>query len=68
MSATRRKGSRGGRAAARAGGPPASNALTWAESLASGEAAPGASALEWAEGLATDAKDNAAPSPWGAAA
>jgi len=65
MSATRRKGSRGGRAAARAGGPPASNALTWAESLASGEAAPGASALEWAEGLA---KDNAAPSPWGAAA
>ncbi|MFI2488390.1 hypothetical protein ACH47X_15865 [Promicromonospora kroppenstedtii] len=68
MSATRRKGSRGGRAAARAGGPPASNALTWAESLASGEAAPGASALEWAEGLAKDAKDDAAPSPWGAAA
>ncbi|MCP2263527.1 hypothetical protein ACFQHV_23175 [Promicromonospora thailandica] len=64
MSATRRKGSRGGRAASRAGGPPASNALTWAESLASGESAPGASALEWAEGLA--AKEPA-PSPWGSA-
>ncbi|WP_423462567.1 hypothetical protein ACO229_20000 [Promicromonospora sp. MS192] len=64
MSATRRKGSRGGRAASRAGGPPASNALTWAESLASGDPAPGASALEWAEGLA--AKEPA-PSPWGSA-
>lgn len=62
MSATRRKGSRGGRAASRAAGPPASNALAWAESLASGEPAPGASALEWAESLA--AKDQA-PSPWG---
>lgn len=62
MSATRRKGSRGGRAASRAAGPPASNALAWAESLASGEPAPGSSALEWAEGLA--AKD-ATPSPWG---
>ncbi|WP_285107668.1 hypothetical protein [Promicromonospora sp. MEB111] len=65
MSATRRKGSRGGRAASRAGGPPASNALTWAESLAAGEAAPGASALEWAEGLAQN--DTATPSPWGSA-
>jgi hypothetical protein len=65
MSATRRKGSRGGRAASRAGGPPASNALTWAESLAAGEAAPGASALEWAESLA---ESEPAPSPWGSAA
>ena len=65
MSATRRKGSRGGRAAPRAGGPPASNALTWAESLAAGEAAPGASALEWAESLA---ESEPAPSPWGSAA
>lgn len=65
MSATRRKGSRGGRAATRAGGPPASNALTWAESLAAGEAAPAASALEWAEGLAQN--DTATPSPWGSA-
>ncbi|MFJ3403192.1 hypothetical protein [Promicromonospora sp. NPDC090134] len=65
MSATRRKGSRGGRAASRAGGPPASNALTWAESLGAGEAAPGASALEWAEGLAQN--DTATPSPWGSA-
>jgi hypothetical protein len=65
MSATRRKGSRGGRAASRAGGPPASNALTWAESLAAGDAAPpGSSALEWAEGLA---ENDAAPSPWGSA-
>ncbi|MFC8801427.1 hypothetical protein ACFT2C_27150 [Promicromonospora sp. NPDC057138] len=64
MSATRRKGSRGGRAASRAGGPPASNALTWAESLAAGESAPGASALEWAESLA---ESEAAPSPWGSA-
>jgi hypothetical protein len=65
MSATRRKGSRGGRAASRAGGPPASNALTWAESLAAGDAAPpGSSALEWAEGLA---ENEAAPSPWGSA-
>lgn len=64
MSATRRKGSRGGRAASRAGGPPASNALTWAESLAAGEAAPGASALEWAESLA---ESEPAPSPWGSA-
>ena len=62
MSATRRKGSRGGRAASRAGGPPASNALTWAESLAAGESAPSASALEWAEGLA---ESEPAPSPWG---
>ncbi|WP_369370740.1 hypothetical protein AB1046_18405 [Promicromonospora sp. Populi] len=62
MSATRRKGSRGGRAASRAGGPPASNALTWAESLAAGESAPTASALEWAESLA---ESEAAPSPWG---
>ncbi|GHH69207.1 hypothetical protein [Promicromonospora soli] len=62
MSATRRKGSRGGRAASRAGGPPASNALTWAESLAAGDAARGSSALEWAEGLA---ENDAAPSPWG---
>lgn len=61
MSATRRKGSRGGRAASRAGGPPATNALTWAESLAAGEPAPGASALEWAEGLA---ESEQAPSPW----
>lgn len=65
MSATRRKGSRGGRAASRAGGPPATNALTWAESLAAGEPAPGASALEWAEGLTE--KDRA-PSPWGSGA
>lgn len=65
MSATRRKGSRGGRAASRAGGPPASNALTWAESLAAGEAAPGASALEWAEGLT---EKEPAPSPWGSGA
>ena len=65
MSATRRKGSRGGRAASRAGGPPASNALTWAESLAAGEAAPGASALEWAEGLT---ENEPAPSPWGSGA
>ncbi|MFI8526346.1 hypothetical protein ACIGB8_17945 [Promicromonospora sukumoe] len=64
MSATRRKGSRGGRAASRAGGPPASNALTWAESLAAGEPAPGASALEWAEGLAQNG-DAPTPSPWG---
>ena len=64
MSATRRKGSRGGRAASRAGGPPASNALTWAESLAAGESAPSASALEWAESLA---ESEAAPSPWGSA-
>lgn len=64
MSATRRKGSRGGRAASRAGGPPASNALTWAESLAAGESAPSASALEWAEGLA---ESEPAPSPWGSA-
>ena len=64
MSATRRKGSRGGRAASRTGGPPASNALTWAESLAAGDAAPGSSALEWAEGLA---ENDAAPSPWGSA-
>ena len=64
MSATRRKGSRGGRAASRAGGPPATNALTWAESLAAGESAPGASALEWAEGLA---ESEQAPSPWGSA-
>lgn len=64
MSATRRKGSRGGRAASRAGGPPATNALTWAESLAAGESAPGASALEWAESLA---EREAAPSPWGSA-
>ncbi|PUB24058.1 hypothetical protein C8K30_110202 [Promicromonospora sp. AC04] len=64
MSATRRKGSRGGRAVSRAGGPPASNALTWAESLAAGEAAPSASALEWAEGLA---QNDATPSPWGSA-
>ncbi|MFD2797687.1 hypothetical protein ACFS27_29305 [Promicromonospora vindobonensis] len=65
MSATRRKGSRGGRAASRAGGPPATNALTWAESLAAGEAAPGASALEWAEGLT---EPEQAPSPWGSGA
>ncbi|GAB2463272.1 hypothetical protein GCM10027063_00650 [Promicromonospora xylanilytica] len=65
MSATRRKGSRGGRAASRAGGPPATNALTWAESLAAGEPAPGASALEWAEGLTE--KDQA-PTPWGSGA
>ncbi|MDR7382918.1 hypothetical protein [Promicromonospora iranensis] len=65
MSATRRKGSRGGRAASRAGGPPASNALTWAESLAAGEAAPSASALEWAESLK---EDEPAPSPWGSGA
>lgn len=65
MSATRRKGSRGGRAASRAGGPPASNALTWAESLAAGESAPSASALEWAESLA---ESEPAPSPWGSAA
>ncbi|MEU4387200.1 hypothetical protein [Promicromonospora sp. NPDC023805] len=65
MSATRRKGSRGGRAASRAGGPPASNALTWAESLAAGDAAPGASALEWAESLA---ESEPAPSPWGSGA
>ncbi|MGW2092000.1 hypothetical protein [Promicromonospora sukumoe] len=64
MSATRRKGSRGGRAASRAGGPPASNALTWAESLAAGEPAPGASALEWAEGLAQN-DDAPTASPWG---
>jgi hypothetical protein len=64
MSATRRKGSRGGRAASRAGGPPASNALTWAESLAAGDAAPGSSALEWAEGLAAN---DATPIPWGSA-
>ncbi|WP_129783008.1 hypothetical protein [Promicromonospora panici] len=64
MSATRRKGSRGGRAASRAGGPPASNALTWAESLAAGESAPSASALEWAESLA---ESEPAPSPWGSA-
>lgn len=64
MSATRRKGSRGGRAASRAGGPPATNALTWAESLAAGESAPSASALEWAEGLA---ESEPAPSPWGSA-
>ena len=62
MSATRRKGSRGGRAASRAGGPPATNALTWAESLAAGESAPAASALEWAESLA---ESEPAPSPWG---
>ncbi|GAA4699525.1 hypothetical protein APR04_003971 [Promicromonospora umidemergens] len=65
MSATRRKGSRDGRAASRAGGPPATNALTWAESLAAGEAAPGASALEWAEGLT---ENEPAPSPWGSGA
>ena len=65
MSATRRKGSRGGRAATRAGGPPATNALTWAESLAAGEAAPGASALEWAEGLT---ENEPVPSPWGSGA
>lgn len=65
MGATRRKGSRGGRTASRAGGPPATNALTWAESLAAGEAAPSASALEWAEGLAGS---EPAPSPWGSAA
>ena len=64
MSATRRKGSRGGRAASRAGGPPATNALTWAESLAAGESAPGASALEWAESLS---ESEPAPSPWGSA-
>lgn len=64
MSATRRKGSRGGRAASRAGGPPATNALTWAESLAAGESAPSASALEWAESLADS---EPAPSPWGSA-
>ena len=65
MSATRRKGSRGGRAASRAGGPPATNALTWAESLAAGEQAPSASALEWAEGLT---EKEPAPSPWGSGA
>lgn len=65
MSATRRKGSRSGRAASRAGGPPASNALTWAESLAAGEAAPGPTALEWAEALAENEKKPS--SPWGAA-
>lgn len=67
--ATRRKRSRGGRSGARAGGPPTSNALEWAERLARGEEAPQPSALEWAEGLAhhDEGTEAAAGGLWAAA-
>ncbi|RPF23130.1 hypothetical protein [Myceligenerans xiligouense] len=65
--ATRRKRSRSGRPGARAGSPPTSNALEWAERLANGEEPPQPSALEWAESLAKDSdpQDPAASNPWG---
>ncbi|MBL0887190.1 hypothetical protein [Myceligenerans indicum] len=64
--ATRRKRSRGGRSGARAGGPPTSNALEWAERLATGEEAPQPSALEWAESLAKGSTEQepTPSSPW----
>ncbi|GAB4084666.1 hypothetical protein GCM10028784_12960 [Myceligenerans cantabricum] len=64
--ATRRKRSRGGRSGTRAGSPPTSNALEWAERLASGDPAPEPSALEWAENLKNPAgEDEPAANPWG---